>query len=163
MVEFSDTDRIAALNLDEKNVLSRSREVEHERAVALYDLLDLNRFRLTEGPTGPYAVDLSVDADGKRLLFKVKSSETGEELSDFQLPLTPFRRLIRDYFQICESYYDAIKKLSEAQIETIDMARRGLHNDGADILRERLEAFAVMDKATVRRLFTLVCVLHIRG
>ncbi|MDJ0684696.1 MAG: UPF0262 family protein [Alphaproteobacteria bacterium] len=162
-MEFSETDRIANLRLDEKNVIRRSPEVEHERAVALYDLLDMNRFRLTDGTPGPYTVHLSIDTDGKRLVFNVRDQEDVSELAGFQLSIRSFRSLIRDYFQICESYYDAIKKHSPSQIETIDMARRGLHNDGADMLRERLAEHALMDKATVRRLFTLVCVLHIRG
>ena len=106
---------------------------------------------------------LSIDDDGKRLVFRINDEEDAAELNKSNLLMTPFRRLIRDYFQICESYYNAIKKLSPSQIETIDMARRGLHNEGSDMLRDRLEEQYLMDKATARRLFTLVCVLHIRG
>ena len=106
---------------------------------------------------------LSIDDDGKRLVFRIRDEEDATDLSKNNLLMTPFRRLIRDYFQICESYYNAIKKLSPSQIETIDMARRGLHNEGSDMLRDRLEEHYLMDKATARRLFTLVCVLHIRG
>ena len=163
MTDFTDTDHIADLKLVEKNVIRRSREVEHERAVALYDMLDRNRFKLVNGASGPYIVHLSIDNDGKRLLFQINDKDDVENLAHVQLLITPFRRLIRDYFQICESYYDAIKKLSPAQIETIDMARRGLHNEGSDMLRERLDEKLKMDKMTARRLFTLVCVLHIRG
>ncbi len=163
MTDFTDTDHIADLKLVEKNVIRRSREVEHERAVALYDMLDWNRFKLVNGSSGPYIVHLSIDNDGKRLLFQINDKNDVENLAHVQLLITPFRRLIRDYFQICESYYDAIKKLSPAQIETIDMARRGLHNEGSDMLRERLDEKLKMDKMTARRLFTLVCVLHIRG
>lgn len=163
MVDFGENHRIVDMKLDEKNVVKRSPEIEHERAVAMYDLLDMNRFLLVNGPDGPYSVFLGIDGDGKRLIFGVYD-ETGEqEIKTFQLLLTPFRRLIRDYFQICESYYDAIKKLSPSQIETIDMARRGLHNEGSDLLRERLKDKIEMDKATARRLFTIVCVLHIRS
>ena len=163
MTDFADHHRIRDLLLEEKNVIKRSREVEHERAVALYDLLDRNRFKLVDGTQGPYTVHLSIDNDGKRLLFRVNDEADGSELNQTSLLMTPFRRLIRDYFQICESYYNAIKKLSPSQIETIDMARRGLHNEGSDMLRDRLEDHFLMDKATARRLFTLVCVLHIRG
>lgn len=163
MTDFSDNDRIIDLRLEERNVIRRSREVEHERAVALYDLLDKNRFRLVEGHEGPFIVHLSIDSDGKRLVFEIRDKEDSEVIDTAQFLVTPLRRLIRDYFQICESYYDAIKKLSPSQIETIDMARRGLHNEGSEILRERLEPKFVMDKMTARRLFTLVCVLHIRG
>ena len=163
MTEFAETDRILDLKLDEKNVIRRSRDIEHERSVAMYDLLDRNRFKLVEGRTGPYIVHLGLDDDGKRLVFTINDEKDEEMLEQGNLLLTPFRRIIRDYFQICESYYDAIKKLSPSQIETIDMARRGLHNEGSDVLRDRLEPKMVMDKATARRLFTLVCVLHIRG
>lgn len=154
--------RMADIQLDEKSVIRRSPEVEHERAVALYDLKDMNRFRLNGGTEGPYKVKLSIEDSGKRLLFAITDTEDAK-LADVNLPLSPFRRLIRDYFQICESYFDAIKKLSPSQIETIDMARRGLHNEGSDLLRERLQEKLEMDNATARRLFTLICVLHIRG
>lgn len=157
----SETDRIIDIKLDEKSVIRRSPEVEHERAVALYDLLDMNRFRPVGGFTGPFKVTLSIE-DGKRLHFKIADNSEAL-LTEVILALSPFRRLIRDYFQICESYYDAIKRLSPAQIETIDMARRGLHNEGSDLLRERLSGKAEMDQATSRRLFTLICVLHIKG
>jgi len=163
MTDFAEHHRIRDLKLEEKNVIKRSREVEHERAVALYDLLDRNRFKLVDGTEGPYTVHLSIDDDGKRLVFRIRDEEDAADLSKNNLLMTPFRRLIRDYFQICESYYNAIKKLSPSQIETIDMARRGLHNEGSEMLRDRLEEHYLMDKATARRLFTLVCVLHIRG
>lgn len=155
------TDKIVALDMDERSIIRRSVEVEHERKVAMYDLLDMNRFRPVGDFTGPYRVRLSIE-DGKRILFKI-DNEAHEELTTVTLPLSPFRRIVRDYFQICESYYDAIKKLSPAQIETIDMARRGLHNEGADVLVETLQDKIAVDKMTSRRLFTLVCVLHIRG
>lgn len=155
------TERIVDIRLDEQSVVRRAPEIEHERAVAIYDLLDMNRFRPAGDFTGPYKVVLSIE-DGKRLLFHI-ASEAGGALTAVTLPLSPFRSLIRDYFQICESYFDAIKKLSPSQIETIDMARRGLHNEGSDLLIERLREKIELDKATARRLFTLICVLHIRG
>lgn len=163
MSDFGKEDRIVDIKLDEKHVVRRSPEVEHERAVALYDLLDMNRFRLIDGPAGPFVLHLRIDDDGKRLLFDVRAEDDAKELATTPLVLTPFRRLIRDYFQICESYYDAIRKLSPSQIETIDMARRGLHNEGSELMRERLAGAIEMDVSTARRLFTLVCVLHIRG
>lgn len=152
---------ITEIALDEETVIRRSPEVEHERSVALYDIKARNRFRLIgDDLDGPYKLRLSIE-DGKRLIFHVTNQED-ETIKDVMLAMSPFRRLIRDYFQICESYFDAIKKLSPAQIETIDMARRGLHNEGADLLKERLEDKISMDKATTRRMFTLICVLHIR-
>jgi uncharacterized protein (UPF0262 family) len=155
------TERIVDIALDEVSVVRRAPEIEHERAVAIYDLLDMNRFRPVGEFTGPYKVTLSIE-DGKRLQFRIRS-EADEDLTSVLLPLSPFRGLIRDYFQICESYFDAIKKLSPSQIETIDMARRGLHNEGSDLLIERLKEKIALDKATSRRLFTLICVLHIRA
>lgn len=155
--------KIIKIDLDEKTVIRRSPEVEHERSVAIYDLLDMNRFRpLGEHQeAGPFKLNLSIE-DGARLAFMLGTEEV-DELTSVLLPLSPFRRLIKDYFQICESYYDAIKRLSPSQIETIDMARRGLHNEGSDLLRERLEGKIEMDLQTARRLFTLICVLHIRA
>lgn len=156
-----DTDRIVDIQLDETSVVRRSLEVEHERRVAIHDLLEMNRFKPLGGYEGPYLVRLSWE-DNKRISMKVLA-EDGTDKTAVSLPLTPFRRIVKDYFQICESYYDAIKKLSPSQIETIDMARRGLHNEGSDLLQEVLRDKVKMDKATARRLFTLVCVLHIRG
>lgn len=162
-IQFDEaTDKIVAIDLDEGSVLRRSVEVEHERKVAMYDLLDMNRFRPLGGDfKGPFKVRLGIE-DGKRLVFKI-DDEDDTNLTSVTLALSPFKRIVRDYFQICESYYDAIKKLSPSQIETIDMARRGLHNEGADVLVDALKDKIAIDKATSRRLFTLVCVLHIRG
>ena len=158
----SKIDFISEIILDEETVIRRSPEVEHERAVALYDIKSRNRFRLLgDNIEGPYKLRLSI-ADNKRLMFHLTDNDD-DIIKDILLAMSPFRRLIRDYFQICESYFDAIKKLSPAQIETIDMARRGLHNEGAELLKERLEDKISMDKATTRRMFTLICVLHIRG
>ncbi|MBO6837900.1 MAG: UPF0262 family protein, partial [Alphaproteobacteria bacterium] len=137
------TDKIVAIDLDDKSVVRRSVEVEHERKVAMYDLLDMNRFRPVGDFKGPFKVRLGIE-DGKRLVFKI-DDEDDTNLTNVVMPLSPFRRIVRDYFQICESYYDAIKKLSPSQIETIDMARRGLHNEGSDVLRDRLESKMVMD------------------
>jgi uncharacterized protein (UPF0262 family) len=153
--------RIVHIELDRKTLVSRSPEVEHERAAAIYDLLEDNCFALANGADGPYRVFMRIE-DTNRLVIDVKDG--GETVLDsISLSLMPFRRIIRDYFKICESYFDAIKRLSPSQIETIDMARRGLHNEGSDFLRERLQGRAEMDKDTARRLFTLLCVLHFRG
>jgi uncharacterized protein (UPF0262 family) len=141
-------------------VLRRSPDVEHERAVALFDLVEENRFHLVGGPDGPYHLHLAI-ADN-RLLVGVRDGDD-RPLSDILVPLSPFRRIVRDYFLICESYYAAIRRASPSQIEAIDMGRRALHDEGSDLLRERLSDRVAVDHSTARRLFTLVCVLHIRG
>lgn len=153
--------RIASLKLDEKTVMRRSPEVEHERAVAIFDLLEENRFAPLGHDGGPYDLRLSVE-DRQRLVIDIRH-ENGDPVERVTMSLTPFRRIVRDYFQICESYFDAIKRLTPSQIETIDMARRGLHNEGSEMLVERLKDKVEMDRDTSRRLFTLICVLHIRG
>ncbi len=153
--------RIVSLDLDEKTVLRRSPEIEHERAVAVFDILEENRFAPIGHDGGPYDLTLSIE-DRQRLVLDIQA-ETGEPVERVTLSVTPFRRIVKDYFQICESYFDAIKRLSPSQIETIDMARRGLHNEGSVMLSERLREKIDMDQDTSRRLFTLICVLHIRG
>jgi len=153
--------RIASLDLDDKTVLRRSPEIEHERAVAIFDLLEENHFAPIGDDGGPYNLKLSIE-DRQRLVMDI-STETGEAVERVTLSLMPFRRIVKDYFHICESYFDAIKRHSPSQIETIDMARRGLHNEGSEMLSERLRDKIDMDQDTARRLFTLICVLHIRG
>jgi len=154
------TNRIARVTLDERSVVRRSPEVEHERAVAIYDLTEENSFCLVEGPAGPY--DLSLGIEDNRLVLAI-GNEIAAPLAKHILSLTPFRRIVKDYFTICESYYEAIKRSSPSQIEAIDMGRRGLHNEGAELLRERLAGKIEVDSNTARRLFTLICVLHIRA
>lgn len=151
---------IVHISLEERTVLRRSAEVEQERAIAVYDLLEENRFRPAGGGEGPYHLHLSIEEN--RLIFDVRGTDEQHRVS-VAMHLAPFRRVVRDYFQICESYYDAIKRLSPSQIEAIDMGRRGLHNEGSSMLRERLEGRIAVDHDTARRLFTLLCVLHIRG
>ncbi len=158
--ESRPTDRIARVTLDERSVVRRSAEVEHERAVAIYDLIEENRFALIDGPLGPYSLRLSIEEN--RLVLDIRS-ELEDPLFKLVLSLSPFRKIVRDYFAICESYFEAIRKASPSQIEAIDMGRRGLHNEGADLLRERLAGKVDLDPNTARRLFTLVCVLHIRA
>jgi len=152
--------RIAAVRLDEKTMVRRRPEVEHERAIAIYDIIEENYFAPVGEFHGPYNLTLSLSDN--RLLFDI-GSESGEHLTQLTLPLKQFQSLIKDYFMVCESYYNAIKKSSPHQIEAIDMGRRSLHNEGSLLLRERLAGKVDIDHDTARRLFTLICVLHIRG
>ena len=152
--------RIAKVSLDERTVVRRSPEVEHERAVAIFDLIEENFFAPVGDSGGPYSLYLGIEEN--RLVIDIRS-EAEEALGKVILALSPFRRIVKDYFQICESYYQAIKQASPSQIEAIDMGRRGLHNEGSDLLRERLAGKIALDNNTARRLFTLICVLHIRG
>jgi uncharacterized protein (UPF0262 family) len=152
--------RIVHVDLAEKNVVRRSMEIEHERAVALYDLLDDNRFSLVEDPAlGPFRITLS--SEDNRLILDIRHHDDAP-LYRIPISLAPFRSIVRDYFMVCDSYYKAIKTASPSQIEAIDMGRRGLHNEGSEALRERLAGKAELDLNTARRLFTLLCVLHIR-
>jgi uncharacterized protein (UPF0262 family) len=157
--------RIVHIELDDANLPPPTPEVEQERKVALFDLMEDNSFSLPPREDravapGPYRLGLSIRE--KKLVFEV-ATEAEEVVAIFQLSLTPFKQVVKDYFQICESYFDAVKRLPANQIETIDMARRGIHNEGARILQERLEGKAEIDIDTARRLFTLICVLHFGG
>jgi len=152
--------RLSAVELDPSIGPGPSPEAEHERRVAIYDLVEDNSFTLLTHPQGPYRLRLST-ADGRLILDVLDDSE--ERLSMIGLSMSPFRRIVKDYFMICESYYQAIRTATPSQIETIDMARRGLHNEGSELLRERLRGKVDVDFDTARRLFTLVCVLHWRG
>lgn len=154
------TDKLVSVNLDDTLSRTFSADVDHERKVAIYDLLESNTFKVEGRDTGPYALNLSID--GTRLVFDI-TDNTGDTCAVIGLALSPLRRIVKDYFGICESYYQAIRTASPSQIETIDMARRGLHNEGSDVLKERLEGKITVDSDTARRLFTLVCVLHWRG
>ena len=156
--------RIIDITLDERTILWRNADVEQERRIAIFDLLEDNVFapqRVHEdGYAGPYRVLLRVEEG--RLVVEIKR-EDGEPLEAIILSLGRFRRPIREYFAICDSYYQAISNASPAQIETVDMARRAIHNDAADMLIERLDGKIKVDFDTARRLFTLICVLHIKG
>jgi len=156
--------RISHIELDEATILWRNADIEQERRIAIFDLIEENTFKparsFAAGHEGPYRLRLSV-ADG-RLAFDI-ADEVGAPLESLILGLGRFRRPIRDYFAICDSYYQAIRKASAQEIETIDMARRGVHDQAADLLLERLDGKVETDFATARRLFTLICVLHIRG
>ena len=147
---------ISHIELDDKHSPPPTAEIEKERRVALYDLLEGNKFEVPS-KSGPYHLILSIKE--KRLVFEV-SKEDQSPVSEFHLSLSPFRQVVKDYWAICESYYDAIKNLPPGKIETIDMARRGIHDEGARILLERLEDKAILDRDTSRRLFTLICILH---
>ena len=152
--------QVVDIVLDEKSVARRSPEVEHERAVALFDLLEENHFALVGGEAGPYKLHIGIFE--QRLVFSVHSADD-RKLRDVILSLTPFRKIVKDYFLICGSYYAAIKKLGRSQIEALDMGRRGLHNEGSELLRERLTGKVDLDLDTARRLFTLICALHIKA
>ncbi len=146
--------------LDDGPVIRRSAEVEHERRVAVFDLLEANDFALVDGPPGPYS--LTIGLEENRLVFDVRDG-ADHPLAKIRLSLSPFRGIVRDYFTLCEAYFEAIKTAGLSRIEAIDMGRRGLHDEGAELLRERLAGSVEIDADTARRLFTLVCVLHVRG
>lgn len=154
--------RITKIEIDDAGLAAPTPAIEQERKVAVFDLLEDNSFAPvprgeTSPPDGPFHLLLSIR--DKRLVFDL-STEKGANAGEFHLSLGPFRQVVKDYFQICESYFDAVKTLPPSQIETIDMARRGIHNEGARVLQERLEGKADIDIDTARRLFTLICVLH---
>jgi len=156
----SKNQRIIDVFLDERTVVRRSPQIEHERQVAIYDLLEENRFAPAGDFEGPYNLHLSIEEN--RLVFDVRT-RTDAPLTRFTLPLSPFRSIIKHYFMVCESYFEAIKTAPPSRIEAIDMGRRALHNEGSTILCERLAGKADIDADTARRLFTLICVLHIRA
>jgi uncharacterized protein (UPF0262 family) len=156
--------RIIAIDLDEHTILWRSADIEQERRIAIFDLLEGNQFKplraYPEDYGGPFRLLLAVEEG--RLVLTI-SREDGAHLETLVIALGRFRRPIRDYFAICDSYFQAVKTSTPAQIETIDMARRGIHNDAAALLKERLTDKIDLDFDTARRLFTLICVLHIKG
>ena len=154
-------EHIAKVTLDERSIVHWSPAVAHERKVAIFDLLEANHFAPAGLAAGPYDLHLSI-AEG-RLLFDIHATGKGEAKTCIALSVRGFRKLIQDYFTICDSYYAAIKaSATPSQIEAIDMGRRGLHDEGAELLRERLAEKIGLDENTARRLFTLVCVLHLR-
>jgi uncharacterized protein (UPF0262 family) len=152
--------RIVDIRLDAASIVRWNREIEHERQVAVFDLLERNSFELVDRFAGPYRVALSLRE--ANLIFTVADEEGGQRC-EVTLSMRPFRRLIKDYFLICESYFQAIRSATPSRIEAIDMGRRGLHNEGAEKLEGVLADRIRVDAETARRLFTLVCVLHIRG
>jgi uncharacterized protein (UPF0262 family) len=155
----NDTYRLIDIELDEASIQTRGADVDHERRVAIFDLLEGNSFRPVQSPGGPYVLRLALEEG--RLVLDVLT-ENREPHGRVILSLTPFRKIIKDYFFVCDSYYQAIRVAPPAQIEAIDMGRRGLHNEGSDVLRERLKDKIELDHDTARRLFTLICALHAR-
>ncbi|MDE1567848.1 UPF0262 family protein [Aquabacter sediminis] len=161
MTKAKPVNRLCAVHLDEGSIGRGGADVEHERATAIYDLLEDNRFAPNNDPgQGPYV--LNIGLVDNRLVLDIQR-EGGERVVQHHLSLTPFRKVVKDYFLICESYYAAIRTASPTQIEAIDMGRRGLHNEGSELLQERLKDKIEVDFDTARRLFTLICALHWRG
>lgn len=154
------SNRLIAITLDDGSIRRSSPAIEHEREVAIYDILDANSFALVGRDEGPYKLKLSVSED--RLVLTV-GNESADMLVTHVLSLSPLRRIVRDYFIVCESYYQAIRTAPPSKIQAIDMGRRGLHDDGSRLLAERLDGKIALDHDTARRLFTLICALHWKG
>jgi uncharacterized protein (UPF0262 family) len=152
--------RLVAVTLDEQSIGRSGPDVEHERAVAIYDLLEENSFAPVGHDGGPYALHLSIT--GNRLVFDIRLAD-GTPVVAHLLSLSPLRRVVKDYYMVCDSYYEAIRTATPERIEALDMGRRGLHDEGSRLLQERLRRRVRMDFDTARRLFTLVCVLHWKG
>ena len=152
--------RLSSIVLDERTIVRRTREIEQERDIAIYDLLESNSFAPEGSDGGPYKLVLGVEEN--RLIFDIQLEDSTQH-GKIMLSLTPFRRVIKDYFLVCESYYKAIRNAPPSQIEALDMGRRGLHDEGSTLLRERLKGKIAVDHDTARRIFTLICVLHLKG
>lgn len=159
-MDASAQNRLISVTLDENSIGRGSADQEHERAIAVYDLIEDNSFALVGHAGGPYALNISL-MDAK-LVFDIRD-QNGNVMVTHILSLTPFRRILKDYFFICESYYAAIRTATPSRIEAIDMGRRGLHNEGAQLLAERLKGKIETDADTSRRLFTLITALHWKG
>ncbi|MEJ0061192.1 MAG: UPF0262 family protein [Terricaulis sp.] len=157
---MSERDKLLDVALDESSLAAASANAAHERRIAMFDLIENNSFAVDGADRGPYKLALSSE-DGRLLM--VVADEASAEVCAHALSLAPLRRLIKDYFMICESYYSAIRDATPMQIEAIDMGRRGLHNEGAELLAKMLEGKFKLDFETSRRLFTLICALHVRG
>ena len=152
--------KLTAIRLDEASIRRANANIEHEREVAIFDILEGNHFALEGRDDGPYSLDLSIVED--RLVFAVGQEGSGETFA-FVLSLTPLRRILKDYFLVCETYYQAIRTAPPSRIQSIDMGRRALHDEGSRVLVERLKGKIVVDSDTARRLFTLICALHWKG
>jgi uncharacterized protein (UPF0262 family) len=157
----SSPSRLIEVTLDNASIGRQTAEVDHERKVAIFDLLEHNSFELPAGPAGPYKLGIAIVEH--RLAFAVTAGDGAEPASTFLLSLNPFRKLVKDYFLICGNYFEAIKSAPPSKIEALDMARRALHDEGGKLLIERLDGKARMDEPTARRLFTLLCALHWKG
>jgi len=156
----ADRFKLVAVNLDEASIGRSSRDIDHERATAIYDLIEENSFKPLGHDGGPYALNLSVAEN--RLVFDIRL-ETGEPVVAHLLSLNTFKKIVKDYFMICDSYYQAIRTATPDRIEAIDMGRRGIHDEGSRILQDQIKRKIEIDFDTARRLFTLICVLHWKG
>jgi uncharacterized protein (UPF0262 family) len=154
------SNRLVAVTLDENSIGRSNPDVEHERAVAIYDLIEENSFAPHGDERGPFALHLSIT--GSRLMFDIRRAD-GTPVMAHLLSLSPLRRIVKDYYTVCDSYYAAIRTATPDRIEALDMGRRGLHDEGSNILMERLKRKVDVDFNTARRLFTLICVLHWKG
>ena len=152
--------RLVAVSLDERTLVRRTRQIEQEREIAIYDLLEANSFSPKDSQGGPYRLVLAVEEN--RLVFDIRLEDDSAH-GKVMLSLTPLRKVIKDYFLICDSYFKAIRHAPPSQIEALDMARRASHNEGSTLLKERLAGKIEVDFDTARRLFTLICVLHLKG
>jgi uncharacterized protein (UPF0262 family) len=152
--------RLVAVTLDENSIGRSGPDIEHERAVAIYDLLESNSFVPEGQARGPFKLNLSIT--GNRLMFDIRNASDAPVMAHL-LSLSPLRRIVKDYFMICDSYYEAIRTATPDRIEAIDMGRRALHDEGSQLLMERLKHKVTVDFETARRLFTLICVLHWKG
>lgn len=153
------THRLVAVTMDDSLAAGANPDIAHERDIAVFDLIDDNHFCLVEA-TGPYSLHISIVE--RRLVLKISADPSGKTAM-IVLSLTPFRRIMRDYFLVCETYYEAIRTAPPSHIEAIDMGRRGLHDEGSQVLRDRLSGKVEMNFQTARRLFTVICALHRRG
>ncbi len=153
--------RIVDITLDEGSIVRWNPDIDRERKVAIFDLLERNHFAPVGDYRGPYGLHLSIEEN--RLVFGIRSGDDGVVLGKVSLPTAGLRRVVKDYFTLCESYFEAIKNAPPSRIEALDVGRRGLHDEGSDMLRERLRGKIDIDFDTARRLFTLICVLHLRG
>jgi uncharacterized protein (UPF0262 family) len=156
----ADPDRLIAVNLDEASIGRSSPDIDHERSVAIYDLIEENSFAPVGHKSGPYTLTLSLKEN--RLVFDIRREDDKPVIAHL-LSLTPFKKIVKDYFLICDSYYSAIRTATPDRIEAIDMGRRGLHDEGSRVLQNALKSKVVVDFDTARRLFTLLCVLHWKG
>ena len=152
--------RLVAVTLDEASIGRSGPDIEHERAIAIYDLLEENSFVPAGNARGPFKLHLSIT--GNRLVFDIRKAND-EPVIAHLLSLSPLRRIVKDYYMICDSYYDAIRTATPERIEALDMGRRALHDEGSQLLVERLKQKVTVDFETARRLFTLICVLHWKG
>jgi uncharacterized protein (UPF0262 family) len=160
VTQEANTRRLVSVTLDDSSIGRGNPDQEHERAIAIYDIVEANTFEVPGHPHGPYSLHLAIV--DKKLAFEVRAAD-GAGCMTHYLSLTPFRRVIKDYQLVCDSYYKAIRSASPAQIEAIDMGRRGLHNEASELLVQRLEGKVSIDFDTARRLFTLIYALHWKG